>query len=174
MGGDYNYLEATAEGRHYWNLNDRAVLASRLRVASIGGTDNPDVDVPFFKRYFLGGSQSLRGWGRLEVSPLDEGGFPIGGFSSLEAMVELRAPITTNIGGVLFVDAGNVWPEKFDFNAGDLKYDAGFGVRYRTPVGPLRFDFGYQLTKIEGLVIEGNPKNNDRRWRIHFSVGQAF
>lgn len=174
MGGDYNYLETTAEGRHYWNLNDRAVLASRLRVASIGGTDNPDVDVPFFKRYFLGGSQSLRGWGRLEVAPLDENGFPIGGFSSLEAMVEFRAPITTNIGGVLFVDAGNVWPERFDFNAGDLKYDAGFGVRYRTPVGPLRFDFGYQLTRIEGLIIEGNPKNNDRRWRIHFSVGQAF
>jgi outer membrane translocation and assembly module TamA len=55
-----------------------------------------------------------------------------------------------------------------------MKYDVGAGIRYRTPVGPLRFDFGYQLTKIEGLIIEGDPKNNNRRWRLHFSVGQAF
>jgi outer membrane protein assembly complex protein YaeT len=171
IGGDYKYLETTAEGRHYWNLNDRAVLASRLRIASLGGTDNPDIDVPFFKRYFLGGSQSLRGWGRLEVAPL-ENGFPIGGFSSLEAMVELRAPITPNIGGVLFVDGGNVWPARFDFDLTDMKYDAGVGVRYRTPVGPLRVDLAWQLTKIEGLLVNGEPSN--RRWRIHFSVGQAF
>jgi outer membrane protein insertion porin family/translocation and assembly module TamA len=53
-----------------------------------------------------------------------------------------------------------------------MKYDAGAGIRYRTPVGPLRFDVGWQLTKIEGLLINGKP--SDRRWRIHFSVGQAF
>ena len=173
IGGDYNYLETTAEARHYLNLNDRAVVATRVRAASLGGTDDPDTDIPFFKRYFLGGSQSLRGWGRFEVSPL-EAGFPIGGLSSFETMLEVRVPVTTNIGGVVFFDAGNVWPEKLDFNFDDMKYDAGIGLRYRTPVGPLRFDFGYQLTKIEGLLIEGDPKKNDRRWRIHFSVGQAF
>lgn len=173
MGGDYTYLESTVEGRHYLNIRERAVLATRLRAAALGGTDDPNTDIPFFKRYFLGGSQSLRGWGRFEVSPL-EGGLPIGGLSSLEAMIELRVPVTTNIGGVVFLDAGNVWPGTFDFDAGSLKYDAGAGIRYRTPVGPLRFDFGYQLTRIEGLVIDGDPKNNNRRWRIHFSVGQAF
>ncbi|MEX2273808.1 MAG: BamA/TamA family outer membrane protein [Vicinamibacterales bacterium] len=174
LGGDYKYLETTAEGRHYWNLNERAVLASRLRVAALGGTDNPDADIPFFKRYFLGGAQSLRGWGRFEVSPLTGEGHPIGGFTSLEAMVEVRFPVTTNIGGVLFGDGGNVWPGRYDFNPADMKYDIGAGVRYRTPVGPLRFDVAWQLTKIEGLVIEGDPKNNNRRWRLHFSVGQAF
>lgn len=173
IGGDYKYFETTVEGRHYWNVNDKAVIASRVRAGALGGTDEPDVDIPFFKRYFLGGSQSLRGWGRLEVAPLDEG-FPIGGLSSLEAMVEVRMPVTANIGGVVFFDAGNVWAEKYDFNLGDMKYDVGAGIRYRTPVGPLRFDFGYQLTKIEGLIIEGDPKNNNRRWRLHFSVGQAF
>ena len=173
VGGDYKYLETTAEGRHYWNLNDRAVIASRVRAATLGGTDAPDTDIPFFKRYFLGGSQSLRGWGRLEVAPLEEG-YPIGGFTSFEAMMEVRMPVTTNIGGVVFADAGNVWPGQYDFNLSDLKYDVGAGIRYRTPVGPLRFDFGYQLKKIDGLIIEGDPKNNNRRWRIHFSVGQAF
>jgi outer membrane protein assembly factor BamA len=173
IGGDYTYLETTAEARHYLNLDDRAVVATRLRAASLGGTDDPNVDVPFFKRYFLGGSQSLRGWGRFEVSPL-EGGLPIGGLSSFEGMFEVRVPVTTNIGGVLFLDAGNVWPGTLDVNVDDMKYDAGVGIRYRTPVGPLRLDFGYQLTKVEGLIINGDPKNNDRRWRIHFSVGQAF
>lgn len=173
IGGDYKYLETTAEGRHYLNIKDKAVFATRVRAAALGGTDNPDIDIPFFKRYFLGGSQSLRGWGRLEVSPLDDG-FPIGGFSSLEGMVELRVPVTANIGGVIFADGGNVWPGKYEFNLDDMKYDVGAGIRYKTPVGPLRFDFGYQLTKIEGLIIEGDPKNNNRRWRLHFSVGQAF
>jgi outer membrane protein assembly factor BamA len=173
ISGDYNYLETTAEVRHYLNLKERAVIASRVRAGALGGTDNPDIEIPFFKRYFLGGSQSLRGWGRLEVAPLSEG-HPIGGLTSLEAMVELRVPVTTNIGGVVFFDGGNVWPEKYDFNLDDMKYDVGAGIRYRTPVGPLRFDFGWQLTKIPGLIINGDPKNNDRRWRIHFSVGQAF
>jgi outer membrane protein assembly complex protein YaeT len=171
IGGDYNYLETTAEGRHYWNLNDRAVLASRVRAAALGGTDDPNVDIPFFKRYFLGGSQSLRGWGRFEVAPLEKG-YPIGGLTSLETTVELRVPITANIGAVVFADGGNVWADKYDFDFGEMKYDAGAGIRYRTPVGPLRFDFGWQLTKIEGLLINGKP--SDRRWRIHFSVGQAF
>ena len=173
LGGDYNYFETTAEARHYLNLADRAVIATRVRAASLGGTDEPNTDIPFFKRYFLGGSQSLRGWGRFEVSPLEEG-YPVGGLSSFEAMLEVRVPVTANIGGVVFFDAGNVSSEKLDLKLDDMKYDAGIGIRYRTPVGPLRFDFGYQLTKIEGLVINGDPKNNDRRWRIHFSVGQAF
>lgn len=173
LGGDYNYFETTAEGRHYLNLNDRAIVATRVRAASLGGTDDPNVDIPFFKRYFLGGSQSLRGWGRFEVAPLEEG-YPIGGLTSLETMIEVRMPVTTNIGGVVFLDGGNVWPGEYDFNVSDMKYDVGAGIRYKTRVGPLRFDFGWQLTKIEGLLIEGDPKNNNRRWRLHFSVGQAF
>ena len=54
----------------------------------------------------------------------------------------------------------------------DLRYAAGLGLRYQTPVGPVRFDFGYQLNPIPGLVVNGNPES--RRWRIHFSIGQAF
>lgn len=174
IGGDYTYRETTIEGRHYWNLNDRAVLASRARLSALGGTSTPESDIPFFKRYFLGGSQSLRGWGRFEVSPLTEGGSPIGGFSALDSTVELRVPITENIGGVVFVDGGNVWPGTYEFNLNDMRYDAGAGVRYRTPVGPLRFDFAWQLSPIENLVINGTPPGEQRRWRLHFSVGQAF
>lgn len=174
VGGDFNYLEATAEGRHYWNLADRAVVASRVRAAGLGGTDTPDTEIPFFKRYFIGGAQSLRGWGRFEVAPLTPDGLPIGGFTSLESTIEVRVPITASIGGVAFIDAGNVWPGTFDFNVTDLRYAAGGGLRYLTPVGPIRVDVGYQLTPIKSLVIDGKPASEQRRWRIHFSVGQAF
>ena len=54
----------------------------------------------------------------------------------------------------------------------DLRYAVGPGLRYQTPVGPIRFDFGYQLNPIPGLVVNGQPEK--RHWRIHFSIGQAF
>ena len=57
-----------------------------------------------------------------------------------------------------------------DFN--DLRYAVGPGLRYQTPIGPVRFDFGYQLNPIPGLLVNGEPQS--RRWRIHFSIGQAF
>lgn len=174
LTGDYRYLEATAEGRHYLNLADRAVVATRVRAAALGGTDAPDEEIPFFKRYFLGGSQGMRGWGRFEISPLTENGLPVGGYTSFEGSVELRVPVTENIGAVAFLDGGNVWAGTYDFDLGDMRYALGGGLRYRTPVGPIRVDVGYQLTPNELLVIDGRPFSEQRRWRIHFSVGQAF
>jgi outer membrane translocation and assembly module TamA len=73
---------------------------------------------------------------------------------------------------VLFVDGGNVWESYTDVDLGDLRYAAGIGFRYQTPVGPIRFDWGYQLNPIPGLIVNGEEQN--RRWRLHFSIGQAF
>jgi outer membrane protein assembly complex protein YaeT len=171
LGGDYSYLEATAEGRYYQNLGDVAVLAVQARAGSIRGDDQLR-DVPFFKRYFLGGSGNLRGWGRFEVAPLSGFGLPIGGASFLNTSVELRAPVWRNLSGVVFVDAGNVWSEPWEFNTNDLRYDVGPGLRYNTPIGPIRVDLGYQLNPISGLRLRGEPQT--RRYRFHFSIGQAF
>jgi outer membrane translocation and assembly module TamA len=76
------------------------------------------------------------------------------------------------LSAVLFADAGNVWNNAWDFNLNDLRYDVGPGLRYLTPVGPLRLDLGYQLNRIPGLLINGKPE--PRRFRVHFSIGQAF
>jgi outer membrane translocation and assembly module TamA len=54
----------------------------------------------------------------------------------------------------------------------DLRYSVGPGLRYQTPIGPIRFDVGYQLNPIEGLLVNGQPQS--RRLRFHFSIGQAF
>jgi outer membrane protein assembly complex protein YaeT len=169
--GTFNYYNVLGEVRHYVSPVWRLVFANRVRFGSIEPVTAPG-DVPFFKRYFLGGSTSLRGWGRFQIGPLSGAGLPIGGHTMFEASSEVRFPAFGGLGVVLFVDAGNVWAGSWDFDFGDLRYAAGPGLRYDTPVGPIRVDLGYQLTPIGGLLVNGEPET--RRWRIHFSIGQAF
>jgi outer membrane protein assembly complex protein YaeT len=171
LPGSWNYREYTAEARKYQTIGN-VVLAGRARVGTIDAPGILARNVPFFKRYFLGGSASLRGWGRFEVSPLTMLGQPIGGHSMFESSGEVRIPAFGELSAVLFVDAGNVWYESFDVNLDDLRVNIGPGLRYRTPIGPVRVDFGYQVTRIANLLIDGQPE--PRRWRIHFSIGQAF
>jgi len=171
LGGDFDFVETVLEGRYYLPVG-RAVLALKARGGSIGTlAGDTNLKVPFFRRYFLGGATSLRGWGRFEVAPLFDGK-PIGGHTLLESSAELRAPIWGNLTGVLFADGGNVWNNAWDFNLNDLRYDVGPGLRYMTPIGPIRVDLGYQLNPIPGLLVKGAPQ--PRRFRIHFSIGQAF
>src|SRR4029077_11626929 len=110
--------------------------------------------------------------GRYEVSPLSGSGFPIGGLSMLEGSSEVRMAVLNKIGAVAFFDYGNVWADSWTLDLGDLHYAVGPGLRYVTPIGPLRVDLGYQLNPIEGLLVNGQPEQ--RRWRLHFSIGQAF
>jgi outer membrane translocation and assembly module TamA len=123
-------------------------------------------------RYYLGGTTTLRGWGRYEVAPLSDSGEPLGGRSMLITSVEARYRIHGSFSGVLFADAGNVWDRSQDFHPGSLKVDVGPGIRWSSPVGIVRGDVGWQLTPIAGLVIDGVPST--RRWRIQISIGQAF
>jgi outer membrane protein assembly factor BamA len=172
MWGSYNYWSAAAEARHYQSLGGRFVVANRLNVGSIDPAGEVDANVPFHKRYFLGGASSNRGWGRFELSPLSGFGFPIGGLSMLDGSAEVRFPVMGKLGGVLFLDYGNVWFDPWTFDVRDLRYAVGPGLRYQTPVGPARIDLGYQLNPIDNLLVEGEPQK--RQWRVHFSIGQAF
>jgi outer membrane protein insertion porin family/translocation and assembly module TamA len=191
LPGDFTYQEYTLEARHYQTLGRLGVLATRARIGTIDGAGAdeacfdtlppgsestpatpPHCPVPFFKRYFLGGSNSLRGWGRFEVSELSGSGLPIGGHSMLEMSAEIRAPLFGKINGVVFVDAGSVAIQPWHVAARELRYDVGPGLRYVTPIGPIRVDLGYQLNPIPNLLVDGVPEA--RRWRVHFSLGQAF
>jgi outer membrane protein assembly factor BamA len=175
LQGDYRFVETILEGRFYQTIADRAVLAVKLRGGSIGVPSGENLFVPFYRRYWLGGATSLRGWGRFDVAPLFNG-VPIGGHTMIESSAELRVPLwgtrLTNLSAVVFADAGNVWQNAWDFNLNDLRYDVGPGLRYLTPIGPIRLDFGYQLNRIPGLLIDGKPEAH--RFRFHFSIGQAF
>jgi outer membrane protein assembly complex protein YaeT len=169
--GTFNYFASAIDGRQYLPLGDRLVLATRLQVGSINPVGGLETNVPFSKKYFLGGATSVRGWGRYEISPLISG-LPIGGNSMFAASAELRAVLHGNFGGVAFLDAGNVWAGSWGVKLDDLRYAIGSGLRYQTPLGPVRFDFGDQLNPIPGLLVNGQLQT--RRWRMHFSIGQAF
>ena len=83
-----------------------------------------------------------------------------------------RFPSVTLESDVLFVDGGNVWINSWEARLSDLRWAVGPGFRYDTPIGPVRLDVGLQLNPIDGLVINGVPEK--RKWRAHFSIGQAF
>jgi outer membrane protein insertion porin family len=170
LWGTYNYWEVAGEARQYTRVARSFVWANRVHFGTINALGG-STRVPFFKRYFLGGASSIRGWGRFEVSPLSGFGLPIGGLSMLEGSTEIRKPLVGKLGGVAFLDFGNVSDRSLSVPT-TLVYAAGPGLRYLTPVGPARIDFGYQLNRIPNLKVNGKPET--RAWRIHFSIGQAF
>jgi outer membrane protein assembly complex protein YaeT len=164
LGSDRSFVTLAAEGRAFFPLGP-AVLALRLRLGAVqpvAGSERGDV--PIFKRLFSGGSTSVRGFDYQKLGPLDDYGDPLGGLTRTEGSVELRFPLWRWIGGVAFFDVGQVDPAPFAFDADDVYYSVGPGIRVNTPVGPLGFDFGYALRR---------PAGEDR-WRLHFSVGTAF
>ena len=177
LWGTYNYWELRGEARHYTRVARSFVWANRVQVGTIDALGTASTlgtvsSVPFFKRYFLGGATSIRGWGRFEVSPLSGFGLPIGGLSMYEGSTEIRKPLFGKFGGVAFLDFGKVADNSVGFSETNLVFAAGPGLRYLTPIGPARVDVGYQLNRIPNLRVNGNPES--RHWRIHFSIGQAF
>jgi outer membrane protein assembly complex protein YaeT len=167
----FNYFALSSDARNFLPIGNRIVLANRLLVGNIRPAGYVQAQVPFSKKFFLGGATSLRGWGRFEVSPLANG-LPVGGDAMFSFSSEARAALKGKLGGVLFLDAGNVWTDLRTVDFGQIRYAVGTGLRYSTPVGPIRLDWGYQLNPIPGLLVNGQPQL--RRWRVHFSIGQAF
>jgi outer membrane protein insertion porin family len=137
------------------------------------GTRVVDVirDLPASQRFFAGGDATVRGFpmDRLgSESTLNAQGFPTGGAGLVVLNLEMRAPYWKGLGLVTFVDAGNVFERTGDIALGDLRGAAGVGVRYRSPLGPLRFDLGFKLDRRTiGDSLE-------RRAVFHISLGQAF
>src|SRR5262249_2894076 len=154
LPGTFHYYAVSVDGRHYQPITDSLVLANRVQFGNIAERGGSRTGVPFAKRYFLGGATSVRGWGRFEISPLSSG-LPIGGDSMLAFSSELRAMLNGKLGAVVFLDGGNVWANQWTLALGDLRYAVGPGLRYQTPVGPIRFDVGYQLNPIPGLIVNG-------------------
>ena len=154
----------------YLPIGERNVWATRARVAAIFA--DPSAAVPISEGSFLGGSTTLRGWGRYEVAPLTPDGLPVGGRAKLDMSTEWRMRLRGSLGAALFVDAGNVWSGIEGLGAGRIRVDAGPGLRWMSRVGIVRADLGIQLTRIEGLKVDGRPET--RFWRLHFSIGHPF
>jgi len=164
LGSDVNYLKGTIELRGYKKYRN-IVFAKKFTIGVIqpfGSTQT--LDVPIFKRFFAGGSTSMRGFPFQKLGPLDDNNDPLGGNSLLVGSFEVRYPIYGDFGGVTFLDYGNVYTEEWSFDLTDIKYAPGVGLRYDTLIGPVRFDVGYAL----------NPEPGIRRIQFFISIGQAF
>ncbi|WP_170920280.1 outer membrane protein assembly factor BamA [Desulfacinum hydrothermale] len=165
LASDVSFLKLSLEGRAYLPLDPLGVLAMRARWGSIKELEDTTY-VPIFKRYFTGGSNSVRGYPYQKLGPLDDSGNPLGGLTVVEANLDWRFPLKNSWEGVLFLDAGNVYPSSYELVWDQLRFTTGVGLRYKTPVGPLRVDVGYQLNPPSDV-----PFN---RYQIHFSIGHAF
>lgn len=129
-------------------------------------------DLPASERFFAGGDTSVRGYAldTLGTSGTkDQDGFPIGGNAVVILNAEARVPVWGGLGVVGFVDTGNVFARPTDFDLGALKTAAGFGVRYKSPVGPIRIDLGFKLHRDEIA-----PGVREGFTALHISLGQAF
>lgn len=165
LGSQVGYFKFTAEGRGYLPVLSFGSLAAKVKYGAIEPLGETS-EVPIFKRFFSGGTDSVRGYPYQKLGPLDPSGDPIGGMELLEGSIEWRFPIRSPLEGVVFSDFGNVAPTIGGLSWADTRYTAGVGLRYLTIVGPLRFDVGYELNPPEQRTF--SP------YQFHFSIGQAF
>ena len=155
-------LEARGASFHDLTGAGRYILAARARLGTTlaDGLDS----VPQTRRFYAGGGGSVRGFERYEVGPLDDRADPVGGLSVAELGLEFRGRIWNDVGGVIFVDSGTVSTEQgFAFDD-DFLVAAGTGLRYYSPVGPIRLDVAFPL----------NGRDTDDDFEVYFSIGQAF
>ncbi len=225
FGSQRSFARALLRNATYYRLTKNLILARQTQfgviepfAAPAGLTDAESVPLP--ERFFAGGADSLRAFAFNEAGPRDTGaplvpggptapptGFPLGGNALFINNVELRFPlIGQNIQGVFFHDMGNVFTSLSDIslrytqrNTNDFNYTVqavGFGIRYRTPVGPVRLDLAYALNPPEFYGFSGTPqqilqckpnnpvslqqsfcqvtKQSTGHFQYFFSIGQTF
>lgn len=174
-GDAHSYLKFTPELRGYHTLlGDWLVGAARIRVGSVV----PDFGhLPVTQRFSSGGSEGQRGFSRGRLSPMvpnrDGEPVPIGGEALFETAVELRIDLfellENQLRLVLFVDGADVAMTFSELKVPNLHYATGAGLRYDTPIGPVRVDFGFRLNRLG--PTEPDP---GQRFAFHLSLGEAF
>jgi len=178
LGSEISYIRPGIDVRCFIPLPWDLVLAGRMNFKTIQESGDTDY-IPISRNFFLGGSKSVRGYGfeKLGVIDKDDVIVDISGLSSFIANLELRFPIYKDFGGVVFMDAGALYENSFNFDANSLRYTSGLGLRYNTIIGPIQLDFGYQLNPAKSTVSDDpllTDLLNKDRWYLHFNIGQAF
>ncbi len=182
----YKFQKLTFDVRHYYRVTSSTTLAGRFNAGTIFYTQ-PD-SLPTNIRFFTGGTNSVRGWSRQMLGPkrpsFDEGRFdgyvPTGGRAVLTFNVELRQKLDFLFSGFgigIFLDGGQVWRAIDRMNERQVQFGTGGGLRYQSPIGPVRIDVGYKINPFhEDLNRFGNIDRGSEwdRIGIHFSIGQAF
>jgi outer membrane protein insertion porin family len=179
LGGTYRWMKGEVEGRYYRPLIGDLVLRTRLNAQQLFKTTQREI--PRIEKFSMGGARNMRGFNLEDIGPRrralntntnTEDVFNFGGLFSVLGTVELEHPLIKDAGlkWVVFYDTGNVFEKRIGQD-GDysLRADYGFGFRWFSPIGVLRFEFGFPI----------NPKNDGKIHKesgnqFNFDIGQLF
>ncbi len=179
LGGHFDYHEVEPTLRLYWRPHERVQLAARLRVGLIfpyGASPGAPID----RRRYLGGADTVRGWGLRRLAPRitdcepgeqytqdDCESIPVGGNTSVLGNFEVRVRAWRDLWAAVFVDGGDVQPGVMEYHPQQWNYSSGFGLRYASPVGKFRLDIGFRLN--DTVLGHGEPI-----WALHLGLGESF
>ena len=174
LGGTMRWMKAELEGRYYKPIIGDLVMRTRLNAQQLFKTT--DREIPRVEKFSMGGARNMRGYSLEDIGPRrlarntstnrDEI-FNFGGLFSLLGTLEFEHPLIKEAGlkWVLFYDAGNVFERRMGENDNyALRTDYGFGFRWFSPIGVLRFEFGFPV----------NPRKNEAGNQFNFDIGQLF
>ncbi len=187
LGGQVGFLKSYNQALWFHQLPGarRVVFATRAAVGLAKGfprlvtttdengnqTTEVSEDLPASERFYAGGGTTIRGFALDTVgapNTISSTGFPKGGNVVLIMNGEIRVPLVKGIGAAFFVDGGNVFERASQFDFGELRGSVGFGVSYKSPIGPIRIDVAFKADRRE---IGGRL---EPRSAFHFNVGQVF
>jgi outer membrane protein insertion porin family len=162
LGGDSQFIKTIATTSYFQPIWLSHILSGRVEGGAGWGWGGEDF--PLFERFYLGGPNTFRGVKFRRISPLDENGNRIGGTSYILGNVEYIVPLPYGFRVAAFFDIGNVYGFGTTFDPTDTRQAIGGGVRWMSPFGPIRIDYGVLLDRKEGEDFGA----------LHFSVGSPF
>lgn len=182
----FQFQKLSVDVRRFTRLSSSTMLATRVQSGALYNA--PTDSLPNNIRFYLGGTNSVRGWYRQELGPkrarTDGSDFvsyvPRGGRAMFGFNIEIRQELNflvKDLGMAVFLDGGQVWETFRQTNTRPLQYGVGGGLRYQSPIGPVRVDIGYKVNPTDEDLNIYNGRNYGSAWDrigIHFSIGQAF
>lgn len=164
LGGNNKYVRELLDGTYYYPLWWKLVISTKATVGAIQRAGKP---IPIDEKFYLGGIGSIRGYEARKIAPLDTNGVFIGGEKEVFGNVELKFPILPEYGfkGVTFFDYGNAYSGK-DILPNKLFTSYGAGIRWASPVGPLRLEYGIPINPRTGI--------DNKSGRFEFAIGNMF
>ncbi|MGQ9706020.1 MAG: BamA/OMP85 family outer membrane protein [bacterium] len=175
LPGTDNFVRAIIELNRYMPVSEGGLIVLHYRIGDIEPVAGSDT-IPIYERFFAGGAYSVRGFEQDKLGPLNSEGEPIGGRFIMAMGVDFRFRLPflgnvkipgiglplKNLWGAIFIDGGNVFERREDFKTNRLRFGGGFGFRYNTPFGPIRFDIATPLDENEIKLI------------YHIALGHAY
>ena len=162
LGGDHHYSKTTLFMTYFQPVWFGHIMSGRAEGGY--GFGFGDERLPVFERFFLGGPNSIRSFKTRQISPQDEFGTRIGGTSEVLGNLEYLIPLPFDVRLAAFFDIGNVYGFKTKFDLTELRKAAGGGLRWVSPFGAIRVDYGFNLDRRPG----------EKAANFHFSVGSPF